>query len=131
MIKLADRLKADHVRITSTYVDTRKDDKGWMHHAYRITLRRKGRQWTLDFRTGVNNGDPELLDVMYCILSDTFGYENASGFADWAGEYGYDPDSIKARDTYNAVKAQAKRLERFLRTTREFTDYLENTDWQI
>jgi hypothetical protein len=57
---------------------------------------------------------PELADVLDCLASGAAGYENAKTFDDWAGEYGYDTDSRKAERTFNTIRDQAARLERFL-----------------
>lgn len=131
-ITLDELIERDRIKITSKYVDTREDDTGWTHHAYRVTLRRKGRQWTLDYRMSTGHtSDPELRDVLHSVLSDTSGYLNASGFCDWAEEYGYDTDSIRALNTYNAVKAQSNRLEKFLRDTSTFLEYVREANWQI
>lgn len=130
MTTLADRLTADRVRMDVKFVDTTKDADGWEHHLYRVTLRRKRRQWTLDFRQGIGHtADPRLLDVMCCILADTSGYANASGFLDWAETYDYNQDSIKARKLYQAVKRQSDRLERFLGGYPTYHKYVNETDW--
>jgi hypothetical protein len=44
---------------------------------------------------------PDVADVMYCLLSDANAL-NARDFKDWAGNCGYDTDSIKALETYRA-----------------------------
>ncbi len=46
---------------------------------------------------------PEIADVLDCLASDVSSYDNSAGFADWAGDFGYDTDSIKALATFNAV----------------------------
>lgn len=133
MITLAERIKADRIRLDFKYVDFVTEDN-WTAHKYKVTLRRKGRQWTLDFRMGSGTtDDPDALNVLYCILSDTSGYLNSTGFPDWADEYGYDiqnPDSRrKAQKIYNSVKRQAKRAEQFFQA--DFMRYVDQTDWQI
>lgn len=40
-------------------------------------------------------------------MGDSWGYENARSFEEWAGEYGYDPDSRKAEATWKAVGKNA------------------------
>ena len=46
---------------------------------------------------------PDISDVLDCIASDASGYDNSQGFADWASDFGYDTDSIRAQATFNAV----------------------------
>jgi hypothetical protein len=57
---------------------------------------------------------PTLADVLDCLASDASGFDAADCFATWAAEYGYSDDSIKARDTYEACGAEAKRLRALL-----------------
>lgn len=42
---------------------------------------------------------PTAAGVLYCLLSDAEAVDMS--FMDWAGELGYDTDSIKARNTYD------------------------------
>lgn len=52
---------------------------------------------------------PKLSDVFYCLLSnaDAIDYRD---FSEWAAEFGYNNDSIKARETYDACLATALAL---------------------
>ena len=82
---------------------------------WKVILRRAGRQMTVPFSTGpAIEKEPTAEDVLSCLASDTAGYENANGFEDWAGEYGYDTDSRRAERTWKAVEKQAEKLARFL-----------------
>src|SRR6516225_4809646 len=127
MLSLADRIEKDRIRVSSKFIDTTTDGSGWQHHLYRVTLKRKGRQWTLDFRQGIGHtSDPTTYDVLNCILSDASGILNCTGFADWADDYGYNPSSSKARETYDACRKQTDRAWRFFNGS--LTEYLENTD---
>lgn len=49
---------------------------------------------------------PSISDVFYCLLMDA-GAIDYRDFSEWAEEYGYDSDSIKARETYDACIATA------------------------
>jgi hypothetical protein len=92
-------------------------DSERMDH-WRITLRRSNprRSLTLTFSmgSGHNGAEPETADVLECLASDAAGFENATGFEDWAEEYGYDPDSRSAERTYRAVERETYRLRRFM-----------------
>lgn len=131
MTTLVERIDADNVRLTFKYMDY-VNEPTWPHHLYKVTLYRKGRQWTLSFKMGSGlTDDPDVETVLYSVLSDTLGYVNCSGFLDWADEYGYnvqDPDiRSEARKTYNAVKAQSARAEQFFQN--DFNRYVHQTDW--
>lgn len=95
------------------------DDAEWMAQAshYLCTFSVKGQDGTLavPFSMGpAHTSEPSMDDVLDAIASDASGYENASGFEDWASEYGYDTDSRKAERTYRAVRSQSERFMRFV-----------------
>lgn len=52
---------------------------------------------------------PELIDVMYSLVMDS-DVLNYTGFADWAENVGFDPDSIKAKAIYDQCIEHALRL---------------------
>ena len=58
--------------------------------------------------------DPELGEVLDCLLADAWGLANSRSFEDWAAELGYDEDSRKAEKTYRAVERQTRQLREFL-----------------
>jgi hypothetical protein len=66
-------------------------------------------------------------EVMESLTADAAGYDNAAGFEEWAREYGYDPDSRKAKRTYREVCRQAEKLRRFLGDDYESAVYGEPT----
>jgi hypothetical protein len=45
---------------------------------------------------------PDLVDVMYSLVSDASCVRHGQSFEDFASEYGYDSDSIKALGIFNA-----------------------------
>jgi hypothetical protein len=80
-----------------------------------VRLRYQGRTLTVPFWTGpAITHEPSAADVLFCIVSDTYGYEDAQGFEDWCSAYGYDPDSRKAKAMYRQVEALAGKVKRFL-----------------
>ena len=95
-----------------------RDEDGWEHNAYKVTLHYQGRQMTTRFRTGLGwDREPSASDVLESLLSDAAGIENlrdGDSFEEWAAEYGYDPDSREAEKIYRAVESQTKKLERLL-----------------
>jgi len=52
---------------------------------------------------------PEFADVLYCLVWDASAID-FTGFEEWAREYGYDPDSRKAEQTYRACLDIALKL---------------------
>ena len=65
---------------------------------------------------------PALADVMASLLLDGSPYFDAETFEDWADNFGYDSDSIKARDTYDTCMKTGLELARAF--TREELDTL-------
>jgi hypothetical protein len=47
-------------------------------------------------------------------VSDYQSYKSTASFIEWADEYGFDSDSIKALNTYNLVKENAIKLDTLL-----------------
>lgn len=52
-------------------------------------------------KRGANPIMPDAADVLYCLLSDAGAIDYAT-FEDWAGNYGYEPDSRSAESIYRA-----------------------------
>lgn len=55
---------------------------------------------------------PKVADVLECLLLDAMG--TSESFCDWADNFGYDRDSIKALETYKACCQTRQDLETFL-----------------
>jgi hypothetical protein len=56
---------------------------------------------------------PDMCDVLHCLIMDSDALNHES-FADWAAEYGYDDDSVKARGVYDACISAALKLRALL-----------------
>lgn len=88
--------------------------KGWREDGcstWRVTLQRDHQKESFDYFMGsAHTGEPEISDVVYCILMDAQAL-NAQGFEDWAAELGYDTDSRKAEKTYQACLDNARKLQ--------------------
>ena len=68
---------------------------------------------------------PALVDVLYSLVMDASVLDYDT-FADWASDFGYDSDSIKAKKIYKACRKIAVKLNRLidLDAAREaFQDY--------
>lgn len=75
-----------------------------------------GRVYTSRFNdprrpTGKMIDSPPLTDIMNSLLLDASALDSRD-FADWASEFGYSDDSIKARDTYLACMDTATKLRK-------------------
>lgn len=91
--------------------------KDWelVHHSYSVTLKLGRRRMTTPFATGVGwKSVPDAVDVLDCLRSDASGIMNATSFAAWASDLGYDADSITAYKTFKACRRSALKLRRFL-----------------
>lgn len=88
----------------------------WQRRAtpYTVTLRYQRRAMTVEFWCGSACGEPDAATVLDCLASDASGIDNARGFEDWCGEYGYDCDSRKAERTFKATETNARKLRRLL-----------------
>lgn len=56
---------------------------------------------------------PRAADVLYCILSDAEAVD--CSFSDWCDMFGYDPDSIKAMNTYLECEKTGRELRRIFK----------------
>lgn len=114
------------VKISSEYGAVEVPE-GWTPgtHPYKVTLRYQGRQFTLPFFQGpALTEEPDAPSVISCLLLDS--YADQVSFEEWAGEFGYDPDSRKAEATYNACRKNAKGLRQLLGDDYETFDSAEN-----
>ena len=78
---------------------------------YSVTLENKRGAYTFDFWDSLQNKENGNTPTEYDVLA-AIGYDNSENFADFCDCYGYDTDSIKARDTYVAVKRENEGLRR-------------------
>jgi hypothetical protein len=115
-ITLADFIAENHVTMTTRQTD-HNPNSDWDRAAshWLCYLRCAGRRMRVTFSMGsALTGPPSLAEVLDCLASDAAGLENARSFEEWAGEYGYDPDSRKALRTFKVVERQASALARSL-----------------
>lgn len=113
MTSLTSLVRRDRVRADVTYGTSVPD--GWQPgtHPWRVTLRRNGRQLTVDFYTGpAITEEPSAADVLYCLISDVQAGEMT--FEEFCEELGYDEDSRKAYAVWEKCVALASRVRRFL-----------------
>lgn len=82
---------------------------------YQITLKLRGGLITTPYYMGLGNRKdgkrlaPTAASVLYGLLSDASAMDES--FSDWADNFGYDSDSIKTFNIYNACCAIGKQLK--------------------
>jgi hypothetical protein len=97
--------------------------------AFRVVLRHAGRRMQVTFGQGeAHTEPPTAADVLECLASDASGFENSTGFGDWADQYGYERTDPQARRTYNAVASQTERLHALLGEDFDAVVYGEDED---
>lgn len=87
----------------------------WQRNAngYRVTLKRRGSQFSLDYYMGqACKGEPTAADVLDCLQSDS--RVMGQDFEEWCSDLGYDTDSRKAEQIYRDTDKQARRVFRFM-----------------
>lgn len=67
--------------------------------------------------------------VMNCLIAYAVGYENSPGYAEWADEYGIDPDDKRHKADYRLIGAQTAKLRAFLGA--KYDAYLRDTENDI
>lgn len=105
----------------------------WQRKAngYRITLKRNGKQMSVDFWSGVLCDEPKAFDVMCCLTSDASGLVNTSCFEGWCDSFGYEHDKENKR-IYKAVVNQTNKLRKFLGSDFDSIIYMDEEelkDW--
>jgi hypothetical protein len=98
-----------------TYNDVKnlKDNiRGYFYDFDLKVIRKRGRTSMFEAELAgqmLEAAPPTAEEVLDCLLSDAMALEYDT-FEDWASDYGYDTDSIKARDTFHFVRKQSKQL---------------------
>ena len=85
-------------------------------YIFNCTLTRNRKRYTFNFGQSIAAGihEPSMYDILTCLTK----YDPES-FEFFCGEYGYNTDSIKALNTYKAVKREFNGVNRL------FNDILE------
>lgn len=99
----------------TTYGKHFADDKE-SRYIFNCTLTRNRKRYTFNFGQSIaaGNVEPTMYDILTCLTK-----YNPETFESFCMEYGYNPDSIKALNTYKAVKRE------FHGVNRLFGDILE------
>ncbi len=93
---------------------TENGSRKYLRKEYRARLEHKERTAFFSYFTGSGIKKPEDYSLLWCIAMDaTFFVNNdaiSATFKEWADEYGYDYDSIKARDIFLKAQKSSKKL---------------------
>jgi hypothetical protein len=84
------------------------DDDMHTRDIYTITLKRGGREYAFNF--GQSLAKKKVKPTNYDVLACLNGYSPGT-FEYFCGDYGYNPDSIKAKKTYDLVVNEWFNLE--------------------
>jgi hypothetical protein len=57
---------------------------------------------------------PSLQSILECLHLDIVSLECSPSFEDWAGDAGFDTDSIKALKVFKATEKEQKNIKRWL-----------------
>jgi len=107
------RIKLSDTKVAPWDSIGRPADKGsacYRPH-YRVTLTGPGGSYTLDFWGSINDGETGAQASAYDVLACLEWFDPGT-FESFCGDFGYEPDSIKASKAWRAVKAQAAALQR-------------------
>lgn len=125
---------AERVGIEATYQGRQKDEDGWEHDAWDVTLTYQGQTYAgISYRMGTGHSKPatyadgamgyqpvkdwkptapDAATVVDSLLSDVSGLDRR--FEDWAADLGYDEDSRKAERIYIECLKVLPRLQALL-----------------
>jgi len=96
----------------------------WAKQGWIITLRYKGKRAQFRFYGGGKSSTPTAPDLVWAVAVDSTALKES--FKDWAYEYGYDTDSIKALSTYKACQRNGQRLISLIGSEEIFSQLVES-----
>ena len=98
--------KADIIK-TKFIGYTTKDE--WNANQYKVTLKNKGKQFTIDYYMGLGLTEPpKLSDVLFSLIMDSEALE--MDFDSWCDMLGYDNNSIKDKKIYDLCIKNGQKL---------------------
>lgn len=109
---LTDKVKELGIIAEVEYLDPPYGEE-WAKQGWNITLRYQGRSMNFNYYGGGAASEPNVTDGVWCMALESGGVIGHS-FKEWADEFGYDTDSLKAYHSYLRVKRNAKRFSDFI-----------------
>ena len=110
-------VKTFGIRRAARYDSVHKDDTGWEHRLWRVTLQNHytGRHTRTTYRTGMGiDGQPDASGVLYSLVLDANAFGDTGTFEGFCAEFGYDTDSRRAEKMFKACGRTFDRLQVFL-----------------
>jgi len=103
------------------------DDQSWQADHWTVTIRCSRRSMSVPYSKGIGHGGrpPQVGEVLSSLLMDSSAVD--ADFPEWAADFGYDTDSIRARQTRQVCRRLAQRLQRVLGPER--FDLLRGASW--
>ena len=109
------RIKGEKIKV---FANPHMEDTGHKMNHWQVKLGKlthPNDEMIVHFSMGLaHKKPPSTVDVLDCLASDAASIENASGFEDWASEFGYDTDSRRAQRTFEVCSEQSDALRKFL-----------------
>jgi hypothetical protein len=128
MISIVDRIKDNGITMKVSRVDSNPAMSDFNGDHWKCVIRMGKKRMTLIFSQGYayKGAEPELENVLDCLLSDASILENAPNFEDYCNEFGYDSDSRKAEKGFKALERQVLKLQNFL--GEKYEEFVFNTE---
>lgn len=80
----------------------------WSQNRWSRTL------WGAELKAAFVPVEPTIAEVLYCLASNATGWMATPTFEEWAPEYGYNVDSIKAKKTFDLTARLTSKLRAML-----------------
>lgn len=130
MEQLSKRIVRDKITIEHRIAEAPAHiDYKWASNStwYAVTLRMGTRKLAVPFGMGIGlQRDPDVMDVLSCLISDASSAENADSYHEWCHELGMDPADNANRRTYGAILTNTSKLKKFLGD--KYHAYLSETE---
>lgn len=119
--EVTEYLTSIRVQFTAVYIGATIRDKNWKCDEWRVSFDRSraipiresyftGLGHRVTMGSGVKVIEPTAASVLYSLTMDD---PDGESFEDWANNFGYDSDSIKALETYKSCVRIGEELRRF------------------
>lgn len=84
------------------------------HTLFKCMIKYNGKQYSFPYQCNIAHDEPNIDNVMYCLLLDASCYNNSRSIEDFCNELGYDfyEDIEKAKKNYKACKRTYEALNR-------------------
>lgn len=107
------------LKVTITNIGTERSGIG-TNYKYRVTITNEGKRMGITFHDSVANFNgskkPNMVEVLYCVVSDAQSYENTDNAEDFAREFGYE-DIAFATKVFNACEKEHDNLIKLFNET--------------